>query len=133
MSPRFSGWLDWSEVGSVVVDGDDDEEAETEDRCGSEGEDRPRRAAGAGHGGGSRRAPRGSPRSDSDYASFSACRMRRKSGTYAQTAGFEAWRAIVSSFRKVSAKRGQMSFTGARIGAGRQCFAGAGRTALSTP
>src|SRR5512147_537497 len=57
--PRF--WdqrLDWREVGSVVVDGDDDEEAETEDRCGAEGEDRPRRAAGAGHGGGSRRALR---------------------------------------------------------------------------
>jgi hypothetical protein len=31
--------LDWSGVGSVVVDGADDEEAETEDRCGAEGED----------------------------------------------------------------------------------------------
>jgi hypothetical protein len=41
--PRFwDHWLDWSEVGSGVVDGDDDEEAETEDRCGAEGEDRPR-------------------------------------------------------------------------------------------
>src|SRR5512132_3581986 len=52
------------EVGSVVVDGADDEEAETEDRCGAEGEDRPGGAAGAGDGSGSRRALRGRPQSD---------------------------------------------------------------------
>lgn len=39
-------------VASVVVDGDDDEEAETEDRCGAEGEDRIGGVAGAGDGDG---------------------------------------------------------------------------------
>src|SRR5512132_2434942 len=50
--PRF--WdrgLDWRTTGSVVIDGADDEEAETEDRCGAEGEDRLGGAAGAGDGG----------------------------------------------------------------------------------
>ena len=44
-----------------MIDGDDDEQTETEDRCGAEGEDRARGVAGAGDGGGSRRALRGPP------------------------------------------------------------------------
>ena len=50
--PRF--WdhrLDWSGAGSVVIDGADDEQTETEDRCCAEGEDRLGGAAGAGDGG----------------------------------------------------------------------------------
>ncbi len=54
VDPDFGPVADWSRVGSVVVDGDDDEEAETEDRCGAEGEDRPGGVAGAGDGDGPR-------------------------------------------------------------------------------
>ena len=47
-----------------MVDGDDDEEAETEDRCGGEDEDRLGGAAGAGDGDGPGGASRGSSEPD---------------------------------------------------------------------
>jgi transposase len=47
-----------------VADGDDDEEAETEDRCGAEGEDRAGGVAGAGDGDGPGGASRGTSEPD---------------------------------------------------------------------
>lgn len=62
MGPDFwNRGLDWSGVISVVVDGDDPEEAGTEVRCRGGGDDRAGGAARAVDGGGSRRALRDSP------------------------------------------------------------------------
>ena len=84
--PRFwDQWLDWSGVGSVVVDGDDDEEAETEDRCGAEGEDRPGGAAGAGDGDGPGGASRGS--SEPDLCLEEAAAGQRGAGVRSRASG----------------------------------------------
>jgi transposase len=97
-----------------VVDGDDDEEAETEDRCGAEGEDRLGGAAGAGDGGGPGGASPGSSEPDLCWSAKRRRSLKKQLLDNAARAfdpgvGIDAEEAREREIEKLHAKIGQLT------------------------
>ena len=97
-----------------MVDGDDDEEAETEDRCGAEGEDRPGGASGAGDGDGPCGASRGSSEPDLCWSAQRTRSVKKQLLDHAARAfdpgvGIDADEVREREIEKLHAKIGQLT------------------------